>query len=61
MLRGGYTSVKESRDKFEDILLSDSSLQMSEQKDKEPSGCFFSFIKIYRLLDPRKLFSTKQS
>jgi hypothetical protein len=45
MLRGGYTSVKESRDKFEDILLSDPSLQMGEQKDKEQVVVFVVLLR----------------
>ena len=61
MLRDGYTSVKESHNVFEEVLLNNPSLKMDEQVDKEPSGCFCSFTRIIRLFKFRKIFSTKQS
>lgn len=59
MLRGGYKSVKESRDNFEEILLNNPNTK--DDVDEFSSGCFYSFTRMIRLLVPRKLFSSKQS
>ena len=61
MLRGGYKSVKESNDFFEEISLRNTPIHMEDQSQEEPIGCFCSFTRIIRLLVPRNLFSTKQS
>ena len=58
MLRGGYTSVKESYDLFEEIPLRNT-LNKNNDEDEVSNGCFCSFTRIFRLLVPRKLFSTK--
>jgi hypothetical protein len=59
MLRGGYTSVKESHNIFEEILLNNPNTK--DDVDEVPSGCFYSFTRIFRFLAPRKLFTSKQS
>ena len=60
MLRGGYKSVKESNDLFEEIPLRNTPIHMEDQSQEEPVGCFCGFTRIIRLLVPRKLFSSKQ-
>lgn len=60
MLRYGYTNVKDSYDKFEEIPLRNPSCT-KDDVDEESNGCFCSFTRIYRLLVSRKLFLTKQS
>jgi hypothetical protein len=62
MLRGGYTSVNESYDLFEEIPLRNTLNKNNDKNDDEDelsNGCFCSFTRIIRLLIPRKLFSTK--
>jgi len=61
MLRGGYTSVKDTHNIFEEILLSTPSMNPKDDVREVPIGCFGSFTRIIRLLVPQKLFSTKHS